>query len=202
MLHLCFNSFYAVLALMPDTHHLLPANYCGLWLALGDAGCWHCKVRLPGPFSCSSGCLRLQICCSSEAASRKPWCQPVHLLTLKPLPLPCRWHGAAPLSEPDWSGEAAAALVPGANYVAFMVRGDPAQAVYVGFNPNPEPCSAALPSPGLSMQWKRVVDTARWGGTVGWIHLCFSYFWLYFLCRMLSWCVSCSMTWECAAKNL
>eukprot|EP00775_Hariotina_reticulata_P005214 gene5214-5452_t len=71
------------------------------------------------------------------------------------------WHGAAPLSEPDWSGEAAAALVPGANYVAFMVRGDPAQAIYVGFNPNPEPCSAALPSPGLSLQWRRVADTAR-----------------------------------------
>lgn len=71
------------------------------------------------------------------------------------------WHGAGPMSEPDWSGEAAAALLPGSNYVAFMVKGDQQQAVYVGFNPNPEPCSASLPPPGLHMQWKRIVDTAR-----------------------------------------
>lgn len=32
------------------------------------------------------------------------------------------WHGAAPLSEPDWSGEAAAAAVPGASFVAFVAK--------------------------------------------------------------------------------
>lgn len=71
------------------------------------------------------------------------------------------WHGAGPLSEPDWSGEAAVALTPGANYVAFMVKGEKQQAVYVGFNPNPEPCTVFLPNPGLRMQWRRLVDTAR-----------------------------------------
>lgn len=73
----------------------------------------------------------------------------------------CSWHGAGPLSEPDWSGEAAVAQVPGSNYVAFMVKGDKQQAVYVGFNPNPEPCTVFLPNPGLRMQWRRLVDTAR-----------------------------------------
>lgn len=65
------------------------------------------------------------------------------------------------MTEPDWTGEAALAQVPGANYVAFMVQGDKQQAIYVGFNPNPEPYTATLPSPGLRMQWKRMVDTAR-----------------------------------------
>lgn len=73
----------------------------------------------------------------------------------------CSWHGAGPLTEPDWSGEAALALTPGSNYVAFMVKGDKQQAVYVGFNPNPEPCTVYLPNPGLRMQWRRLVDTAR-----------------------------------------
>lgn len=75
----------------------------------------------------------------------------------------CSWHGAGFMSEPDWSGEAAATQIPGANYVGFMVRGTKQQAVYVGFNPNPEPCAAILPNPGLRMQWRRLVDTARWG---------------------------------------
>lgn len=52
-----------------------------------------------------------------------------------------------------------------------MVRGEMQVAVYVGFNPNPEPCAAALPSPGLRMQWKRLVDTARWEG---WLSLLFT----------------------------
>lgn len=73
----------------------------------------------------------------------------------------CSWHGSAGLYEPDWSGEAAAAQVPGSNYIAFMVKGDKQQAVYVGFNPNPEPCAVSLPSPGLGLQWRRLVDTAR-----------------------------------------
>jgi hypothetical protein len=65
------------------------------------------------------------------------------------------------MTVPDWSGEAAAALLPGSNYVAFMVKGEQQSAVYVGFNPNPEPCTASLPPPDLRMQWKRLVDTAR-----------------------------------------
>lgn len=86
-------------------------------------------------------------------------------------PVSCSWHGPSPLIEPDWSGAAAAALTPGSNYVAFMVRGDKQQAVYVGFNPNPEPCAVSLPNPGLRMQWRRLVDTARcvWGGVVCWV---------------------------------
>eukprot|EP00878_Enallax_costatus_P025353 GHUV01027123.1.p1 GENE.GHUV01027123.1~~GHUV01027123.1.p1 ORF type:complete len:648 (+),score=120.67 GHUV01027123.1:549-2492(+) len=71
------------------------------------------------------------------------------------------WHGLDALAEPDWSGEAAASQIPGANYVAFSLKGDKQQAVYVGFNPNPEPCAAALPVLGPNTQWKRVVDTAR-----------------------------------------
>lgn len=45
--------------------------------------------------------------------------------------------------------------------MAFMVKGERQQAVYVGFNPNPEPCTVFLPNPGLRMQWRRLVDTAR-----------------------------------------
>jgi hypothetical protein len=71
------------------------------------------------------------------------------------------WHGAGPMTVPDWTGEGAAAQLPGSNYVAFMVKGEQQSAIYVGFNPNPEPCTASLPPPGLRMQWKRLVDTAR-----------------------------------------
>ena len=76
---------------------------------------------------------------------------------------PPRWHGAAPASEPDWTGEAAA--LPGSNYLAFSVVGAKGAAVYVGFNPYPEPCDVTLPSPGVGKQWRRLVDTSRywWG---------------------------------------
>jgi isoamylase len=101
------------------------------------------------------------------------------------------WHNASGNWEPDWSGEGAASGAAGANFISFSVRGNPpgyappahqappsmgsdsdgegsgaptvapTQAVYVGFNPNPEPVTAFLPSPPAGMQWRRLIDTSR-----------------------------------------
>jgi hypothetical protein len=35
------------------------------------------------------------------------------------------------------------------------------QAVYVGFNPNPEAVTVTLPTPPSGLQWRRVIDTSR-----------------------------------------
>lgn len=121
-----------------------------------------------------------------------------HLLAppLLDSPRDITWHDASATWEPDWSGEAAAAMVPGSNYIGFSVRGlppgttglqenggaapparpgapvpltamasskpaAPQQAVYVGFNPNPEPTAVNLPPPPAGMQWRRLIDTSR-----------------------------------------
>jgi hypothetical protein len=103
-----------------------------------------------------------------------------------------RWHDASATWEPDWSGDAAAGGAQGANYIAFSVRGggssngksstagapaaaaaaaagpEAVEAVYVGFNPNPEGVQVALPAPPAGMQWRRLIDTSRWAwGLVG-----------------------------------
>lgn len=49
-------------------------------------------------------------------------------------------------SEPDWDGSAAAAGLPGANYVGFSVYGPDLSGVYVGINPHNTPVEAALPA--------------------------------------------------------
>jgi len=74
-------------------------------------------------------------------------------------PRSIKWHGSSAGSEPDWSGEGG--LIPGSNYMAFSVVGGKGVAVYVGFNPYPEPCDVTLPSPGIGKQWRRLVDSSR-----------------------------------------
>lgn len=86
---------------------------------------------------------------------------------LLPLRSPCRWHGAIDGTEPDWTGLTTDPLIPGVNYIAFSVSNEAGEAVYVGFNPCGDPCDVVLPSPGIGLQWRRLVDTTRQGGKGG-----------------------------------
>jgi len=66
------------------------------------------------------------------------------------------WHAAMPASEVDWAGTSTS---PNSNVIGFSVRNNRNRAIFVVFNPYPDPLAVSMPAPPEGCAWRRVVDT-------------------------------------------
>ena len=69
--------------------------------------------------------------------------------------------GGPPASSSSGFAGPTGVVAPGGSSSATVAA--PTQAVYVGFNPNPEALPVSLPAPPAGLQWRRLIDSSRWG---------------------------------------